>query len=114
MPVDPKVKPVKQFILKPAADIEPKDLKKPKGVNKKVWEKMTEVEKRAQIQAIAQAEFDATNLAVKQALASRSGSLKRQSSSANIDQEANKNAATNGDGQSASNSLSVNTDDVLD
>jgi hypothetical protein len=73
-----------------------------------------EVEKRAQIQAIAQAEFDATNLAVKQALASRSGSLKRQSSSANIDQEANKKAATNGDGQSASNSLSVNTDDVLD
>jgi hypothetical protein len=112
--VDPKVKPVKQFILKPAADIEPKDLKKPKGVNKKVWEKMTEVEKRAQIQAIAQAEFDATNLAVKQALASRSGSLKRQSSSANIDQEANKKAATNGDGQSASNSLSANTDDVLD
>jgi hypothetical protein len=75
---------------------------------------MSDVEKRAKVQAFAQAEFDATNLAAKQALASRSGSLKRQSSNANIDQEANKKAATTSDGQSASNSLSVNTDDALD
>jgi hypothetical protein len=73
---------------------------------------MTDVEKRSKVQAIAQAEFDATNLAAKKALASRSGSLKRQSSNANIDQEANKKAATTSDGQSASNS--VNTDDALD
>ena len=70
---------------------------------------MTEVEKRAQIQAIAQSEFDAA----KQALASRSGSLKRQSSNANIDQEANKKAATTSDGKSGSNLLSVSTDGVL-
>ena len=76
---------------------------------------MTEAEKREQIQAIAQAEFDATNQAAMQALASRSNSIKRQSSSAKIDQEANtkKKAATNG-GQSASNSLSVNSDIALD
>jgi hypothetical protein len=67
-----------------------------------------------QIQAIAQTEFDATNQAARQALA-RSNSIKRQSSNAKIDQEANKKkAATNGDGQSASNSLSVNTDIALD
>ena len=109
-----KTKPAKPFILKPTADIELKDLKKPKGVIKKDWDKMSDVEKRAKVQAFAQAEFDATNLAAKQALASRSGSLKRQSSNANIDQEANKKAATTSDGQSASNSLSVNTDDALD
>ena len=87
--VVPKVKPVKQFILKPTAEILLKDLKRPRTVNKKVWDKMTEAEKREQIQAIAQAEFDATNQAAMQALASRSNSIKRQSSSAKIDQEAN-------------------------
>jgi hypothetical protein len=46
---------------------------------------MTEAEKREQIQAIAQAEFDATNQAARQALASRRNSIKRQSSSAKID-----------------------------
>jgi hypothetical protein len=107
-----KPKQVKPFVLKSTADIPIKDLKKPKGVAKKDWDKMTDVEKRSKVQAIAQAEFDATNLAAKKALASRSGSLKRQSSNANIDQEANKKAATTSDGQSASNS--VNTDDALD
>ena len=75
---------------------------------------MTDAEKRAKVQEIAQADFDATNQAARQALVSRSNSLKRQSSNAKIDQEANKKAATISDGQSASNSLSVNTDDVLD
>jgi len=109
-----KTKPVKPFVLKPATDILLKDLKKPKSVNKKEWDKMTEAEKRAKVQEIAQADFDATNQAARQALASRSNSLKRQSSNANIDQETNKKAATTSDGQLAPNSLSVNTDDVLD
>jgi hypothetical protein len=50
-------------LLKPAADIPTKDLKKPRGVNKKDWDKMTEAEKRAQMEAITQAEFEATNQA---------------------------------------------------
>ena len=64
---------------------------------------MTDAEKRAKIQAIAQSEVDATNQAARQA--SRSNSMKRQSSKMNIDQEANKKAATTSDGQSASNLL---------
>ena len=109
-----KSKQVKPFVLKPATDIPLKDLKKPKSVNKKEWDKMTDAEKRAKVQEIAQADFDATNQAARQALVSRSNSLKRQSSNAKIDQEANKKAATISDGQLASNSLSVNIDDVLD
>ena len=64
---DNKAKQVKPFLLKPAADIPTKDLKKPRGVNKKDWDKMTEAEKRAQMEAITQAECEATNQAAKQA-----------------------------------------------
>jgi hypothetical protein len=75
---------------------------------------MTDVEKRAQIAATAQAEFEATNQAAKNALASRSNSVKRQSSKSSLENESSKKSANNGDGQSTSNTLSVNTDDVLD
>ena len=111
---DNKAKQVKPFLLKPAADIPTKDLKKPRGVNKKDWDKMTEAEKRAQMEAIKQAEFEATNQAAKQALAPRTSSVKRQSSKSSLVNEFSKKAANNGDGQSAPDSLSVNTDDVLD
>jgi hypothetical protein len=111
---DTKSKQTKQFVLKPAADISSKDLKKPKGVNKKDWDKMTDVEKRAQIAATAQAEFEATNQAARHALASRSNSVKRQSSKSSLENESSKKSANNGDGQSTFDSLSVNTDDVLD
>ena len=109
---DNKAKQVKPFLLKP--DIPVKDLKKPRGVNKKDWDKMNEAEKRAQIEAISQAEFEATNQAAKQSLAQQTSSVKRQSSKSRLVNESSKKAANNGDGQSAPDSLSVNTDDVLD
>jgi hypothetical protein len=111
---DTKSRQIKQFVLKPASDISSKDLKKPRSVNKKDWDKMTDAEKRAQIEAIAQAEFDATNQAAMQALNSRTSSVKRQSSKSSLENESSKKSANNGDGQSTSNTLSVNTDDVLD
>jgi len=111
---DNKSKQTKPFVLKPAAEISSKDLKKPKGVNKKDWDKMTDVEKRAQIAATAQAEFEATNQAAMQALNSRTSSVKRQSSKSSLVNESSKKAANKGDSQSTPDSLSVNTDDVLD
>jgi hypothetical protein len=111
---DTKSKQTKQFVLKPATDISSKDLKKPRSVSKKDWDKMNEVERRAKIAATVQAEFEATNQAARNALASRSTSVKRQSSKSSLVNESSKKSANNGDGQSTSNTLSVNTDDVLD
>jgi len=111
---DTKSKQTKPFVLKPASDISSKDLKKPRSVNKKDWDKMTEVEKRVQIEAIAKAEFEATNQAALQALNPRTGSVKRQPSKSSLVNESSKKAANKGDSQSAPDSLSVNTDDVLD
>ena len=71
-----------------------KTLKRPTNIKAEVWNKLSDEQKKEAIEKAAQDEIDATNEAA-HATFRRSGSVKRQSSSTNINDE-NKKAATSG------------------